>query len=77
MGSKKGVPRGKYKIKLVKSEKVSCESCGKKYKRKPALLHHILSKHLGFCTVCPVCGNSFASVSTCYRHLRDVHDVKP
>lgn len=76
MGSKKGVPRGKYKNKLVKSENVSCESCGKKYKRKPALLQHILSKHLGFCTVCPVCGNSFSSVSTCHRHLRDVHNVR-
>lgn len=75
MGSKKGVPRGNYKLKSIKTKKISCENCGKVYKRKPALLQHMLSKHLNYRVNCPVCVKKFISVSICNRHLRKVHEI--
>lgn len=73
MGSKKGIARGKYKIK--KNDHVSCDKCGKKMKRKTTLLQHMRSSHLNYVVKCPVCPKSYASVSVCNRHLKDVHNV--
>lgn len=76
MGSKKGVSRGKYSLKIINKEKFTCCTCGKDYKRKPILLHHIYSKHLGYRAGCPVCGRQFVSISACSRHLKKVHSIK-
>lgn len=75
MGSIKGVRRGKYKTYTLNNQKVYCWKCLKSYKRKAILEHHIRTKHLNHCVACPVCDQRFASVSTCHRHLREMHHI--
>lgn len=75
MGSKKGVSRGKYSTRFLQPNEVSCWKCNKKYKRKPILAQHILTKHFGHYIKCPVCNERFSSVSTCHRHLKNIHGI--
>lgn len=75
MGSIKGVSRGSYTRRLHQAEKLECEKCGKSYKRKTILLHHIRTKHLNYHTVCPICSKRCSSVSVGNRHLKKVHNV--
>lgn len=63
MGSIKGVPRGKYLKNNMTSKTVHCSKCGKSYKRKALLDHHIMIKHLNYHVNCPLCSNKFTSVS--------------
>lgn len=76
MGSIKGVRRGPYaKSALRPNGKVYCWKCGKRYKRKPILIHHMKSVHMKQLVRCPVCGKSYVSVSCCNRHLKRIHNI--
>lgn len=76
MGSKKGVCRGKYSTRILQQiGPISCWKCNKIYKRRPVLFHHILTKHLNYSVSCPVCDLRFISLSTCHRHLKNVHQI--
>lgn len=76
MGSIKGVSRGKYSTRnLNHREKVQCLKCGKSYKRRAILLHHIRTKHMSFRVTCPLCEKRYVSVSVCNRHLQKVHHI--
>lgn len=76
MGSIKGISRGKYLThNLHHCEKVQCLKCGKSYKRRAILLHHIRTKHMNFRVTCPLCDKRYVSVSVCNRHLKKVHNI--
>lgn len=75
MGSKKGIPRGKYKTKNLQPDgDVFCASCNKPYKKKSSLLQHIRATHLNIRLTC-FCSKKFISPSILNRHQKNVHDV--
>lgn len=77
MGSKKGIPRGKYKTKILQPDgKVICDSCGKPYQKKSSLLVHFRTKHLKIRQTCTFCAKKFISRSILNRHQKNVHGVK-
>lgn len=75
MGSIKGVRRGKYAARLFSGKPVYCDMCHKQYKRKPILAHHMRTKYFHHYVPYPVCSGEFVSVSTCNRHLKNVHRI--
>lgn len=74
MGSKRGVLRGKYNT-IKKIHK--CEKCNIVYKRKSTLDQHNMSKHTAHApsAPCPICLNSYKSVSLTNRHIKNVHKM--
>lgn len=54
---------------------MSCNQCGKQYKKRASLLQHFRVKHLAKRTICPQCSKQFISTSTLNRHKRKVHDI--
>lgn len=76
MGSIKGVPRGKYSIRIIQpGGRVYCYYCNKNFKRKLHLTEHIRITHLNHRVICHVCGKKYISTSTRNRHLRKVHNI--
>lgn len=75
MGSINGVCRGKYNTLNSFLNEFFCSKCGKKYKRRYSLLHHIRSIHLKMRTKCLICTKKFTSKSVQTRHLKKVHGI--
>lgn len=76
MGVIKGSRRGKYTTRIIQIDgNVYCWECGKSFKRRAILCHHILTKHLNYRAACPLCDKRLVSVSACNRHLKNVHSL--
>lgn len=75
MGSKKGIPRGKYKtIRMQQIGDVYCFYCDKGYKKKSSLLQHIRATHLKKRKICKICGSEFVTNSSLNRHRKRLHE---
>lgn len=72
MGVKKGTKRGPYTKPLRVKDKPECDHCGKKYKRRQSVLHHIKSKHNNEKIACSVCTKEYSSTGVYNRHLKVV-----
>lgn len=63
-------------LKKMHGDPVNCKECDYTAKDKRDLVDHVENDHKKDATPCRVCGKKFQTISSMYRHIREVHNRK-